>query len=350
MRLSICIPTHEGRGWCLKPAIDSILSQIDDERFRGEVEICISDNASTDETREVVEEAAARAPGAVLYHRFPLDVGPYNFLNSVRMASGEFCWFMGSDDLLEPDAVAHVFDTIARYPDCSGITGAHRFFNFDMTKIEPGHPRSYYPSDYDRERRFTTFRDALVALGLAHTFMSVQIFRRAIWNEIVAGEPPEFTLYSRYHLHAYLLGMILLRDPRWVWSPTSIVRMRGGNADVVARTGVISYGHALAVLRDMDSIWSRVCGDDRATYGAIMTKGLRTTWSPSVVRHTKMLPYHRTRDDFGMLFGFSRYLARVPAFWSGTFWALLVPHWFWKGLIGSGAMTGAKKLMRRSAG
>lgn len=347
-KLSICIPTHNGRGWCLKLAVESILSQVEAEGFAERIEICVSDNGSSDETQAVMEAAMARAQGIVHYFRFPLDVGAFNFLNSVKMARGEFCWFLGSDDLLEPGGLRHVLETIAKYPDCSGITGAHRFFNFDMTAEEPSHPKAYYPSDYDRERQFGSFSEALSELGLAQTFMSVQTFRRELWNEVVAAEPPEFVFYSRYHMHAYLLGAIMKRDPRWVWSPVPIVQMRGNNADVVERTGVVSYGHALAVLRDMDSVWGRLSEDDHAAFGGIMSKGLRTTWSPSVVRHTKMLAIHRTRDDFGMLFGFTSCLVGIPLFWLGTFWALLVPHWFWKGLARSGVLAKAKKLAHRA--
>jgi glycosyltransferase involved in cell wall biosynthesis len=348
-KLSICIPTHEGRGWCLSAALDSILEQVEADDLGDVVEVCVSDNGSTDETQDIMRAAMARASKSVSYHRFPLDVGAYNFLNSVRLASGDYCWFLGSDDVIEPGAIAFVLALLDKYPDCSGVTGSPRFFNFAMTVEEPAHPRQYYPDDYERERCFDSFGEALGQLGLAQTFMSVQIFRRSIWADVVAAEPPELIVYSRYHMHAYLLGMIMRRDPHWVWSPRPIVRMRGGNADVVARTGVISYGHALAVLRDMHSVWGRLCVDKATTFRRIMTKACRVTWSPKVVRHTKMLAYHRTRDDFGLLFGFMRYLWSVPIFWAGTFWALLVPHWFWKLLVRSGILARAKCVVGRRA-
>ena len=47
MRLSICIPTHDGRREQLREAVESVLTQSKDG-----VEICISDNASEDGTQE----------------------------------------------------------------------------------------------------------------------------------------------------------------------------------------------------------------------------------------------------------------------------------------------------------
>ena len=51
--LSICIPTYN-RAEYLKEALDSIIKQINDTN-RDKVEICISDNASEDNTKELIE-------------------------------------------------------------------------------------------------------------------------------------------------------------------------------------------------------------------------------------------------------------------------------------------------------
>ncbi len=349
IRLSICIPTHQGRGWCLRQALESIFADLREFARADQVEVCVSDNASEDDTQEVMREAAGRLPGRVHYHRFPLDVGPYNFLNAVRMASGEFCWFLGSDDILEPGAVAAVFDLLDRYPDCSGVTAHYRHFSFDMTEERPMHPRALYPDDFDREREIQTFPEALVQLSLAQSFMSVQLFRRALWQQVRDETPPEVIYYTKYHLHVYMLGAIMKRDPRWVWSPREIVRMRGDNGDVPARIGGVSYAHPLAFLQDMTSAWSRLCGTDRATYRRILGKLHRLNWSPQTVRHIKMLPHHRTRDEAAMAAHVTRLLWPVPAFWRGSLPALFVPHGFWKALFRSPAYTALKRRLRRPA-
>jgi len=51
-KLTIAIPTYNGARY-IREALDSIISQLDD--IDEEVEIVISDNASTDQTPEIIE-------------------------------------------------------------------------------------------------------------------------------------------------------------------------------------------------------------------------------------------------------------------------------------------------------
>ncbi len=53
--LSICIPTYN-RAPYLKELLDSIVCQFDDQEIYNQVEVIISDNASEDNTTEVVAE------------------------------------------------------------------------------------------------------------------------------------------------------------------------------------------------------------------------------------------------------------------------------------------------------
>ena len=52
--LSICIPTYNSSEY-LAETLDSIVSQFIDEDIFSQVEIIISDNASPDDTTEIVE-------------------------------------------------------------------------------------------------------------------------------------------------------------------------------------------------------------------------------------------------------------------------------------------------------
>ena len=51
--LSICIPTYN-RAHYLKECLGSIVAQFDDRDVRDNVEVVVSDNASPDNTRELV--------------------------------------------------------------------------------------------------------------------------------------------------------------------------------------------------------------------------------------------------------------------------------------------------------
>lgn len=96
--LSICIPTYN-RSKYLKNCLNSII--VDYPQLKGRVQICVSDNASSDDTLDVVLQAKKSID--IDYCKNESNLGiPQNFLNVVRMARGEFVWLVGDDDLMVP--------------------------------------------------------------------------------------------------------------------------------------------------------------------------------------------------------------------------------------------------------
>ena len=99
--LSICIPTYN-RAAHLVNCLESIRSAT--ARSGMPVQVCVSDNCSTDDTAQVV--AAAQQGMAITYYRNPVNTGrPRNYLNVVGLAEGEFVWLIGDDDLVMPEAL-----------------------------------------------------------------------------------------------------------------------------------------------------------------------------------------------------------------------------------------------------
>ena len=98
--LSICIPTYN-RSIYLNKALDSIFSQINtDEEIKNLVEVVISDNASTDDTNTIVKKYI-ESGNKITYTRNEKNVGfDLNVLNVVTCASGDYCWYLGDDDMI----------------------------------------------------------------------------------------------------------------------------------------------------------------------------------------------------------------------------------------------------------
>ena len=350
VKLSICIPTHHSRAWCLREALASILDDIEASGISEAVEIVVSDNGSHDDTSEVIASAQERAPGLIRYFRFPLSVGIYSWFNVIEMARGEYCWLFGSDDVLEPGAIVKMLDVLARFPNCAGITAAYEHYDFRMERKLPLHPLAYYPDDYHHERQINGFRDCLEQLGMAQGFMSVQCFRRELWMQAIAAESLDFIHYVWHYTHTYILARMMQRAGNWVWAPFTAMKMRGENGEVPARLGNKAYLLTNGYLRDMASLWSRVCERDRSSYRRVLAKALSLSWSPSVVRHLKMSATHDSHDDAVLLKAFIRYLWPLPQFWLRTMPALLVPHGVWKMLSRSHGYDELKvKFRRRSA-
>ena len=96
-RVSIGMPVRNGERY-IREAIDSILSQT-----FGDFELIVSDNASSDATREICRAYAARDPARVSYHRSPADVGPAeNFNRCFRLARGQYFKWAAHDDVCLP--------------------------------------------------------------------------------------------------------------------------------------------------------------------------------------------------------------------------------------------------------
>ena len=84
--LSICIPTYN-RADVLKLCLDSIVSST---AFCDDVEVIISDNCSTDDTRKVCEAYTDRHPNVKYYCNQNNIGGDRNILHSLELGSGSF--------------------------------------------------------------------------------------------------------------------------------------------------------------------------------------------------------------------------------------------------------------------
>lgn len=82
--LSICIPTHN-RGIYLKRCLDSLVRQ--KEFLEGLVEIVISDNASNDNTHDVVKCYQDKYTN-IIYHKNPVDMKEVNFAVAMQLGNG----------------------------------------------------------------------------------------------------------------------------------------------------------------------------------------------------------------------------------------------------------------------
>ena len=109
-RLSICILTFN-RARTLRETLHSILPQVADNP---EVEVVISDNASTDDTASVCRDFQSRYP-AIRYCPNPENLGvDGNIVACVEKARGEYVSFFSDDDLSPPGAFPAILEYLRR--------------------------------------------------------------------------------------------------------------------------------------------------------------------------------------------------------------------------------------------
>jgi len=143
--LSISIPTHHGRAPLLAEALSSIAGQTGSVPG-WDLEVCESDNASHDGTEEVVRAFERESGMPVTYCRNEHDLGlGANILQAVELASGHWCWPVGSDDHLAGDALLTMIRLLEAHPDATGVTQPRENFTADMShRLEPDRP-DFYP-------------------------------------------------------------------------------------------------------------------------------------------------------------------------------------------------------------
>jgi glycosyltransferase involved in cell wall biosynthesis len=106
--LSICIPTYN-RSKLLTEALDSIIISLNG--FEDKVEIIVSDNASYDDTIDVVKKYQSKH-NLIRYNRNTENVIDKNFFIAASLARGKYIWIFADDDKMEEQAVTNVLNFI----------------------------------------------------------------------------------------------------------------------------------------------------------------------------------------------------------------------------------------------
>lgn len=129
--VSIGVPAYN-RVESIRRCLDALLRQT-----YSNIEICVSDNASTDGTREICQEYAAREP------RIRLNLNAENLgvipnFNIVRtMGDGEFFVWAATDDQWEPTFVQALVRELLRHPKASAAMCATRRRYEDGECLQP---------------------------------------------------------------------------------------------------------------------------------------------------------------------------------------------------------------------
>lgn len=107
-KLSIIIPVYNVAGY-LEACLDSIYSQITPE-----CQVILVDDGSTDSSGEICDKYGARYPDTFVIHQENKGQGGARN-NGVSASSGEYLFFVDSDDTIEPDAIKTALDDIEKY-------------------------------------------------------------------------------------------------------------------------------------------------------------------------------------------------------------------------------------------
>ncbi len=184
--LSICVPTFNRVA-----QLDRLLASIVKQKQSSLIEVCISDNCSTDETEDIVKKYKASLH--INYRKNLSNIGfARNYLNVIGLAVGQFLWVVGDDDIIIDGALDYLI---------SKITNNHHVSLFHVPAYF--HGRESYFSRWPRETplsgsryRRLLFFDALYSPG----FIGATIYKR---SDVVMVIPD--TIKSTSWPHLYIL-------------------------------------------------------------------------------------------------------------------------------------------------
>ncbi|RZT44861.1 abequosyltransferase [Sphingomonas sp. BK036] len=314
MRLSICVPTYN-RAPELRVMLDSLMAQTG---YGLDVEIVISDNASTDDTPTLVASYADRDI-PIVYHRLTDNLGfDRNILNAVACASGDYCWLFGSDDvLLDTGAFARVERVLAVYPMLAGISLGSDGYNHDMT--ERTAPHNYIATNFAAETLLNGRGEIISSVGPWFGYMSSIVVRREAWARAVDASPIE--PYLNGYVHTYVVARSLDEQSTWVCVPDILVGCRLGNdsfqgRDTFARTQLDMVGYERA--------FGDTLGRDHWAYRSAMAKVsafyVRTHFLGAKI-YGAGSPYWKQAIPMSV-----SYYWRYPTFWMRTFPIAITPR------------------------
>jgi glycosyltransferase involved in cell wall biosynthesis len=259
--LTIAIPTYNRSG-LLCEMLDVLAPQL---AGHTEVELIISDNASPDETLQVVQRFIDRGL-SVRYHRHPENIGSdANFISCFHMAGGRYFWLCGDDDIILPGTLDEVL---------GHISGEE----YDLI-----YATSYgFKKDWRAERRqdslgrrFHTITDArrfAKVVNIWFTFISAIIINKRRLEDIPHEDPSAFLNTNLTQLSWTLPLLRHHRRSLVLWNRP--LAGRQGNAGGYAIGSV--FGEKLTAV-------TARCLPDRPDLAACMTDPALRHWFPSII-------------------------------------------------------------------
>lgn len=273
--VSIGIPVYNGARF-LGRALDALLAQ---ERIS--FEILVSDNASTDATREIAEAYAAR-DSRIRVSRSASNVGvEANFARVLEAASGTYFMWAACDDWWAPEFLATLVAALEKCPDAvvamsaveridesgqpvdivrfAGASDPARLSPWELTlQLAGGRPYHLFIYGLYRtsfiKRAFTGFAPVIaadrlfmcrVAMAAPFVYVDEVLHRRVVRHAAIADRYPDEPIGRLWRGTAARWRLALAAGP-YLWrSPVLPRRRRAWVPVVVLRFAKSALGHGL---------------------------------------------------------------------------------------------------------
>lgn len=236
MLISFSIPNYN-KGPELNEALESIFRLA--ERNLHNIEVCISDNHSTDSSKEVILQWSAKFPN-YKYHINGSNIGfQKNLIQCLKMSKGDYIWIFGSDDTIS-DAFSFEF-IVSQLHQRSDLYIMNR--ELCDTEMNQYGIDNYFKKKYDQpktwnwsnQQDFLSYLDDANSVNALGCFISAVILKRNLLEDFIElAEKDDFYL-SNIFPHVYLFFKIKNRATVFntTYLPFPIVKWRADNSSFV---------------------------------------------------------------------------------------------------------------------
>jgi glycosyltransferase involved in cell wall biosynthesis len=327
--LSFAIPTWN-RARYLEQLLEALATQI--AALQYDIEVLISDNASTDSTPEVVRRYQQRFD-FIRYHRNPENLGAVkNVTLAVQRADAEYVWLFCDDDLPAPGAVQQVYGKLTEYNGRIALMFVNRSIHdaeFTKTILDRVHAQAtdiFYPDGRDL---FDEFNDDLLT-------GSCLVFRkRACFG------PFSDRSISQFYSTTLVLSIQALARGGGYFVADPLVKYREGDKSSWVHLWPVFFAIDIPHLVQQ----SLSLGFPRTAFRRVTAK--RDTFLPKAIifwkTHSNLLREEKARwRDVILLY------YRYPWFWLVSFWLILIPAPFMQ--FGVFSYKRMRSLVRKSGG
>lgn len=231
-RVSIGLPVFNGERF-LEETLDSILAQT-----FSDFELIISDNASTDKTREICERYTAQDE-RVKYFRSAQNLGVApNYNRAFTLSSGEYFKWADYDDPLAPDFILRCVEVLDNHPEVAVCFPKAKFIDENGTFLNDYDPLPDTTSPEPHVRFGKLLLEHDHRLAQASGMMRSDLVRKTILHgsypcsdEVLMAhmsllgsyyEIPERLFYLRYHPYMSSKGVLASERSRVLFFDSSL--------------------------------------------------------------------------------------------------------------------------------
>jgi len=214
--LSICIPTFNRANY-LRNCLESL--ERAGEGWWENIEVLVSDNASNDDTKDVVAEFQRRFP--LRYFRNQTNIGGEpNFFAAASRATAQHVWVFGDDDEFGDQAIATILPYIRQ--DYDLIIANFSSWSREMdVQLSP----SYLP--WTANRTYDDPNQVLATFGMHMSFISSLIVRKSIYFSVPPDDYARFTPFGIPHPYSIYCG--ILKEHRIAYISAALFKQRSDN-------------------------------------------------------------------------------------------------------------------------